>query len=86
MAAHADESLKLMADASEQEKDILKAFRFSENRVILHSDFALCQNESELGLQNYMSDEQEKLCATYWMNRLQHIDVDPFIYNFEPHI
>ena len=30
MAAHADESLKLMADATEQEAAILSAFRFSQ--------------------------------------------------------
>ena len=76
MAAHADESLKLMADASEQETQILKAFRFSENRVILHSDDRLMPKRKRAwAAWNYLSDDHENLCATYWMNRLQHIDM-----------
>ena len=76
MAAHADESLKLMADASESETQILKAFRFSENRVILHSDDRLMPKRKRAwAAWNYLSDDQENLCATYWMNRLQHIDM-----------
>ena len=91
MAAHADESLKLMADASEQETHILKAFRFSENRVILHSDIRLMPKRKRAwAAWNYMSDEQDNLCATYWMNRLQHIDVSTPLFTtlnptFEPH-
>lgn len=76
MAAHADESLKLMADASEQEKHILKAFRFSKNRVILHSDNGLMPKRKRAwAAWNYLSDDQNNLCVTYWMNRLQHIDM-----------
>ena len=76
MAAHADESLKLMADASESETQILKAFRFSENRVILHSDDRFMPKRKRAwAAWNYLSDDQENLCATYWMNRLQHIDM-----------
>ena len=76
MAAHADESLKLMADASESETQILKAFRFSENRVILHSDDRFMPKRKRAwAAWNYLSDDQDNLCATYWMNRLQHIDM-----------
>jgi predicted NAD/FAD-binding protein len=76
MAAHADESLKLMTDASEHEKNILSAFRFSENRVILHSDDRLMPKRKRTwAAWNYLSDDQENLCVTYWMNSLQHIDM-----------
>ena len=76
MATHADESLKLIADASELETQILKAFRFSENRVILHSDDRLMPKRKRAwAAWNYLSDDKDNLCATYWMNRLQHIDM-----------
>ena len=90
MAAHADESLELIADASEQETQILKAFRFSENRVILHSDDRLMPKRKRAwAAWNYMSDEQDNLSATYWMNRLQHIDLSTPLFitlnpTFEP--
>ena len=76
MAAHADESLKLMADATEQEANILNAFRFSENHVVLHSDPRLMPKRKRAwAAWNYLSDDQSNLCTTYWMNRLQHIDM-----------
>ena len=76
MAAHADESLKLMADATEQEAAILSAFRFSQNDVILHSDARLMPKRKRAwAAWNYLSDDQANLCTTYWMNRLQHIDM-----------
>ena len=38
MAAHADQSLALIDDASAIERDILSSFRFQPNRAVLHSD------------------------------------------------
>ena len=90
MATHADDSLKLIADASETETHILKAFRFSENRVILHSDDRLMPKRKRAwAAWNYLSDDQDNLCATYWMNRLQHIDMSTPLFTtlnptFEP--
>ena len=76
MAAHADESLKLMADANEQEAAILSAFRFSKNDVILHSDPRLMPKRRRAwAAWNYLSDDQANLCTTYWMNRLQNFDM-----------
>ena len=76
MAAHADESLELMADATEQEATVLSAFRFSENHVVLHSDPRLMPKRKRAwAAWNYLSDDQSDLCTTYWMNRLQHIDM-----------
>ena len=37
LAAHADDSLNLLSDASDEEHDMLSQFGFQENKVILHS-------------------------------------------------
>ena len=77
MAAHADESLALMGDASAQERDILSCFQFQPNRVILHSDPALMpKHKSVWAAWNYLTSARSTgdLSVTYWMNKLQSID------------
>lgn len=75
MAAHADESLALLSDASAAEHDILSAFSFTDNHVYLHSDAALMpQKRAAWGAWNYRAESDGRLSVTYWMNRLQSID------------
>ncbi|MGC6517118.1 MAG: NAD(P)/FAD-dependent oxidoreductase [Candidatus Puniceispirillaceae bacterium] len=79
MAAHADESLALMSDANEQEKEILSCFGFQPNEVILHSDETLMpQRKATWAAWNYLtsSDNNPQLSVTYWMNKLQSIEKD----------
>ena len=77
MAAHADQSLRLISDAGQGERNILSAFRFQPNLAVLHSDPRLMpQRKSAWASWNYMGYDaaQNELCLTYWMNRLQSID------------
>lgn len=75
LAAHADESLALIADPSEAETDILSAFSFADNHVYLHSDETLMPcNRQAWGAWNYRAEQDGRLSVTYWMNRLQSID------------
>lgn len=77
MAAHADQSLAMISDASQQERDILSAFRFQPNLAVLHSDPRLMpKRKGAWASWNYMGYDaaQNELCLTYWMNRLQSID------------
>lgn len=82
MAAHADESLALISDASDEETRILSKFRFQPNRVLLHSDPELMPKRRGCwGAWNYMTEHQNgDLCLTYWMNRLQSIDESTPLY------
>ncbi len=41
MACHSDEALRLLADPSERERDILGAIRYQPNDVVLHTDAAV---------------------------------------------
>lgn len=41
IAAHSDQALRLLADPTEQERDILGAIRYQQNETVLHTDPAL---------------------------------------------
>ena len=80
VAAHSDQALAMLGDASPLEETILSAIRYRPNRVILHRDprpdaapharrgrrGTICA----LGPATTTAD----VSVTYWMNRLQGID------------
>jgi predicted NAD/FAD-binding protein len=76
-ASHGDETLRLLADASDAERDALGAFRYQKNVAVLHRDTsAMPKNRRCWASWNYSSDgdfEAPDLSVTYWMNRLQAI-------------
>ncbi len=79
LATHADQALAVLTDAGEIERALLGAFKYTHNKVVLHSDPALMpQRRSVWSSWNYISDSSgnadDQLCVTYWMNRLQNID------------
>ena len=76
MASHADESLALLSDATDVERDLLGAFHYQENRALLHTDAALMpRRRSVWASWNYLArdiqGEGAQVSVTYWMNRLQ---------------
>jgi len=79
LATHADVTLALLSDASDEERRLLGAFRYTDNRAVLHEDEALmpkrrrawaCWNYLDTGALANGTD----LCVTYWMNALQSLD------------
>ena len=79
IATHADEAAQLLADADPLERDALDCFRCTSNRAVLHSDPLLMPRRRQVWSSwNYIGEGPakagEKLCVTYWMNRLQSID------------
>ncbi|SFE10783.1 NAD(P)/FAD-dependent oxidoreductase [Paracidovorax konjaci] len=76
IATHADQTLRLLPDATEAESHMLGAFGYSRNLAVLHSDPALMpQRRAVWSSWNYASERglTEGLSVTYWMNRLQHL-------------
>jgi predicted NAD/FAD-binding protein len=75
IAAHADQALKMLADASHDERRLLGAFGYSRNEAVLHSDLRLMPRRRRAWSSwNYLADTQgetRRLSVTYWMNRLQ---------------
>lgn len=73
IAAHADQALRILADPSEEERNLLSCFKYSRNETILHGDAKLMPKlRSIWSSWNYLSVGPEApLSVTYWMNRLQ---------------
>lgn len=74
LACHADQALRLLGDASESERNVLSAFRFTPNRAVLHSDHRFMPRRKHLWSSwNYLrrGAGDAGLSLTYWMNRLQ---------------
>ncbi len=73
IGAHADEALKMLEDATDDEKSILGAFHSSDNTAYVHRDASLMPPlKSVWSSWNYIHNKKGgKLFLTYWMNRLQ---------------
>ena len=79
LAAHSDQSLEILKDASVKEKTILSSVQYVQNDVWLHRDPSLMPRRKKawaawnyIGNKNVLDDRD--VSVTYWMNRLQNID------------
>jgi predicted NAD/FAD-binding protein len=92
IGAHADLALKMLADASADERRLLGTFAYGRNETVLHSDPSLMPHRSGVWSSwNYLARTDEaagglkKPCVTYWMNRLQGIpDRTPYFVTLSP--
>jgi predicted NAD/FAD-binding protein len=80
-ACHSDQALKIIENPSEDEVSILSSIKYQTNKIIVHSDSNFMpKNKSAWAswvyLNNAKNDDKKNVCLSYWMNRLQNIDVD----------
>jgi predicted NAD/FAD-binding protein len=90
-ATHADVTLKIAGGLDSQERALLSAFPFSENRAVLHSDTSLMPKRKKAWSSwNFLSDGSaadatRPAQVTYWMNRLQGLPADlPLFVSLNP--
>ncbi|WP_329525459.1 NAD(P)/FAD-dependent oxidoreductase [Streptomyces sp. NBC_01462] len=79
IAVHPDQALKLLADPTEREREVLGAFRYSRNATLLHTDTALLPRaRSARASWNYLMPscdaDADRVRVSYDMNRLQRLD------------
>ncbi len=80
IAAHSDQALKMLADPTENERDVLGAIRYSPNIVYLHRDPRLMPKRRRAWASwNFLrwrrhDSALNDVAVTYWMNTLQGID------------
>lgn len=78
LATHADQALRLLADPTPRERELLLPFKTSENRVVLHRDPSLMPRTRRFwSAWNYRGadgGQDTRLSVTYWMNALQKLD------------
>jgi predicted NAD/FAD-binding protein len=76
IAAHGDQALAMLADASPLEHEILGAFSFQRNEAVLHTDASqLPRSRRAWASWNYRipADEKKPVYVTYDVNRLQNL-------------
>ncbi|KAJ1966259.1 hypothetical protein IWQ62_002473 [Dispira parvispora] len=75
-ATHADQTLEILGeDATPTEREILESFRFTRNRIVLHSDVSLMPRRRKVWASwNYLMHSPKRVALTYWMNKLQALD------------
>jgi predicted NAD/FAD-binding protein len=77
LATHSDQSLRLLAEPSEDERRVLGAIGYHPNRAVLHTDASVMPRSPKAwAAWNYEraiqpQDEQRHVCLHYWLNRLQ---------------
>ncbi len=77
LAAHADQSLAMLADATKQERELLRKFKYQPNTATLHTDASIMPRTRQAWSSwNYRIKEVDgrTLPTTiYFMNKLQHV-------------
>ena len=75
-ATHADDTLQLIQNPTEKEKKLLKNFKYKKNIAYLHTDnYFMPRNKNLWSSWNSIldSDDLNKNCVTYWLNKLQNL-------------
>lgn len=74
-ATHSDDTLAILSDATQAEKNVLGAVRYQPNRIVLHSDTSIMPKRRQVWSSwTYTEDNQrntQEIDLTYWMNSLQ---------------
>lgn len=89
-ACHADQALEMIKDATIEEKNILGAFTYQNNRVVVHGDTSFMPKRkgawaSWVYLSDSPVDKQPSVSLSYWMNNLQNLKTDiPVIVTLNP--
>ena len=76
LASHADQSLNLLENPSEKERDILSKFSYVQNLAYLHTDKQLMPKRKRAWSSWNSISDGEKTCITYWLNKLQNLNTD----------
>ena len=78
-ATHADDTLKLIDNPTQNEINILSNFKYKKNLAYLHCDEKLMPNKKNAWSSwNSILDKKDvnNNCVTYWLNKLQNLKTD----------
>jgi predicted NAD/FAD-binding protein len=81
VATHSDQALALLGDPSDEERRVLGALRYQQNRATLHTDISLLPARRRAWASwNYVRTDGpgrgDRATLTYYLNRLQGLDAD----------
>jgi len=77
LASHADQSRAMLDRSFDEQRRALGSLRFSPNVAYLHRDASLMPSRRAAWASwNVLKGEDDRVCVTYWMNRLQKLPGD----------
>ena len=82
-ACHADQTVDLIGDIDDAEKQVLENFKFSTNQVVTHLDHSLMPKRRRCWSSWVHLDsgnDSDLVSLSYWMNNLQPLDTDTDIF------
>ena len=89
-SSHADETLKMLKNPTDLEKEILGSFRYQNNKIIVHTDESFMPHNKKcwaswIYLNDGRTDEKDCVSLSYWMNNLQNFETDkPVLVTLNP--
>jgi predicted NAD/FAD-binding protein len=89
-ACHADQAFKMLDNPTNQEKEIISAFTYQDNKVVTHRDLNFMPTDkscwaSWVYLSQKLEDKNDSVSLSYWMNNLQNFKTDrPVIITLNP--
>jgi predicted NAD/FAD-binding protein len=89
-ACHADQVLQMIDTPTDEEKDVIGAFQYQNNKIVVHSDLSFMPSDkscwaSWVYLSQNRQDEGDAVALSYWMNNLQNIKTTkPVIVTLNP--
>jgi len=81
LGCHSDQALRLLADPSDQEVEVLGSIPYQRNTAVLHTDASVMpRKRNAWAAWNYRScaaaNGRAPVTVSYYMNRLQGLDID----------
>lgn len=74
LASHADETLKILKDPSNMQRDLLSKFTYQKNIATLHTDSTVMPKLKRVWSSwNYIIPNKKETYTVYWMNKLQQV-------------
>lgn len=84
-ASHADDTLQLLEDPTEDEIEVLFQFGYQDNRMVVHTDQSIMPKQKSQWASWHVhvtQDEQDNIHYgfSYWMNNLQKLECKPQVF------
>ena len=89
-ACHANQAMLMFLDATDEQREVIGAFRYQQNQIILHSDTRFMPKQrrcwsSWVYLSETQRDNKPAVSLSYWMNNLQGLPQDlPLLVTLNP--
>ena len=89
-ACHADQAMKLLKNPTPKQKEIIGAFTYQDNKIVVHRDMDFMPADrscwaSWIYLSETLSDDSDNVSLSYWMNNLQNFKTEkPVIITLNP--